>query len=263
MSTDNCPNCNKSILNQTPYLIGTTKCNNPCPPEGVCDDQIPSNCVFYSGQNLSCSGIQNGDTLTTSLTKIESKLCLVQDKCYEWENATFAAPFDDPDYNNVGLLSDWQNVSPSVVKYSKDPINCKVALQGVCTANIINGVPIGSNQTDFVNAKLFDIPAAITPSINKALSTIVEIKINNLLCDGYSLPMLLPAVIYIGSTGEVRIRFTDFSYYLSFPTPPACYCEDSSLAIGAVNYRWLCTSGEFPQYLTVEVTLDGLYYELT
>ena len=70
----NCPECQQSIVSQTPSLIGATKCNGPCPPEVTCTDILPSNCVFYSGSNLTCSGVNYGDTISVSLSKIDSKL---------------------------------------------------------------------------------------------------------------------------------------------------------------------------------------------
>jgi len=77
-----CTNCKDSILSQTPYNIGTTKCTGDCPEAITCVDILPSNCVFYSGNNLSCSGIIFGETITSAINKIDSKLCdTQQDSC--------------------------------------------------------------------------------------------------------------------------------------------------------------------------------------
>lgn len=77
-----CTNCKDSILSQTPSNIGTTKCNGDCPEAITCVDILPSNCVFYSGSDLSCSGIIFGETITSAITKIDAKLCdTQQDSC--------------------------------------------------------------------------------------------------------------------------------------------------------------------------------------
>ena len=74
-----CPTCKESILNQTKSLILETKCNQPCPQDITCEDIIPSNCVFYSGPNLSCpSGsvtVNYGDTITVALDKMFQLIC--------------------------------------------------------------------------------------------------------------------------------------------------------------------------------------------
>lgn len=69
----NCPDCNNNIISSSTSIIGSTKCNPDCPPETTCEDIIPSSCVYYSGQNLPCTGINYGDSLSVSLSKIDSK----------------------------------------------------------------------------------------------------------------------------------------------------------------------------------------------
>jgi len=70
-----CPTCKESIISQTPSLIGKTECTSDCPEAITCQDIIPSNCVFYSGSNLSCSGINFGDSLSLAFSKIDTLLC--------------------------------------------------------------------------------------------------------------------------------------------------------------------------------------------
>lgn len=42
----------------------------------TCQDGIyASNCIFYSGNNLACSGVNFGDSLSTAFGKIDTKLC--------------------------------------------------------------------------------------------------------------------------------------------------------------------------------------------
>lgn len=264
MSSNSCPNCNKSILNQTPYLIGTTKCNNPCPPEGVCDDQIPSNCVFYSGQDLSCSGIQNGDTLTTSLTKIESKLCLVQDKCYEWENVTFDLNGIVP---NTGLYptedpENWQNVSGVNVKYTKEPIGCRAGLQGVCTNKVLfeQDVPPGANNTrkTLCISKLFSIPLAIRPSVPKNFSVSVKIDVPA-EWPGQTQILTVPANVYITPAGEVGVTFNNYSPWVVYPGTDCSCVDGAALEPYFFNADLDPTT---PPYLVATLFLDGIYYDL-
>ena len=70
-----CPTCKESIISQTPFLIGKTECTSDCPEAITCQDIIPSNCVFYSGNNLSCSGIAFGDTVTVAISKLDAAIC--------------------------------------------------------------------------------------------------------------------------------------------------------------------------------------------
>lgn len=70
-----CPTCKDSIVDRTPSLIGETQCTSNCPQEITCLDIQPSSCVFYSGSNLSCSGINYGDTLSLAISKINDVLC--------------------------------------------------------------------------------------------------------------------------------------------------------------------------------------------
>lgn len=71
-----CPTCNSSIISQTPSKIGSTECNSDCPQEMTCQDGIyASNCIFYSGSNLACSGINFGDSLSLAFSKFDALLC--------------------------------------------------------------------------------------------------------------------------------------------------------------------------------------------
>ena len=70
-----CPTCKESIISQTPSLIGKTECTSDCPEAITCQDIIPSNCVFYSGSNLSCSGVVFGDTVTVAINKLDAAIC--------------------------------------------------------------------------------------------------------------------------------------------------------------------------------------------
>jgi|SRR6187402_3844152 len=69
-----CKDC-KSIVSRTKSVIGETNCNSDCPTDVTCEDILPSNCVFYSGANLSCSGVVYGESLTSALIKLDAKIC--------------------------------------------------------------------------------------------------------------------------------------------------------------------------------------------
>lgn len=60
--------------NKKKTSIGSTKCNDECPTSTNCgDDILFTDCIFLSGSNLSCIGSNNGDTLTSVLSKINNK----------------------------------------------------------------------------------------------------------------------------------------------------------------------------------------------
>ena len=75
-----CKNCNPPILNQDVSIIGNTKCNGNCPEDAPCVDYLGSNCVYYSGDTLTCLSdptaqgrtVQNGDSLTTILNTLNN-----------------------------------------------------------------------------------------------------------------------------------------------------------------------------------------------
>jgi hypothetical protein len=74
MSSTNCVSCKDNIINKTPSLIGEPKCGGDCPPETTCDGgYIASTCVYYSGNNLDCTGINYQDTLSEVIQKLDSK----------------------------------------------------------------------------------------------------------------------------------------------------------------------------------------------
>ena len=44
-------------------------------PFSICNPSISSALVYYSGPNLPCSGINNKDSITTAIQKIDAQLC--------------------------------------------------------------------------------------------------------------------------------------------------------------------------------------------
>lgn len=67
-----CSNCNDN----SPLIFDIQSfVNSTCTSSG--DSCMPSNLICYTGSNLPCSLINNGDTLEDALTKIDSKICSI------------------------------------------------------------------------------------------------------------------------------------------------------------------------------------------
>lgn len=90
----NCVDCKDNIINKTPSLIGEPKCGSDCPPETTCDGgYIASTCVYYSGNNLACTGINYGLDLTEAIKKLNDKLCEIKCEKLTWVNIELNAPY--------------------------------------------------------------------------------------------------------------------------------------------------------------------------
>jgi len=125
-----CNKC-KNILGKDSSMIGNPLCNSDCPQDVVCTEIYPAKCTFYSAQNLSCSGINFGDSIDTAFQKVDALLCSQSQDCYTWTALN---------KGNLGLASGWaaagsgyQNPAISNVK------NCIVRLAGVIKKNAIVG----------------------------------------------------------------------------------------------------------------------------
>lgn len=71
-----CPTCNNS---NGPIIVGGLRSilplvNAPCNSSG-CPTPQDAKCTFYTGGNLTCSGINSNDSLEVALQKIDSLLC--------------------------------------------------------------------------------------------------------------------------------------------------------------------------------------------
>lgn len=66
------PFASSPITFDVQYFMSTT-CFQ-CETNG-CSTTLDSKCVFYTGPNLSCSGIETGDTVEESLQKIDAQIC--------------------------------------------------------------------------------------------------------------------------------------------------------------------------------------------
>jgi hypothetical protein len=66
-----------TVLRYPYYLPMNPCCNSGCDPCGNPQATLTrqSDSIIYTGPNLPCSGIDNGDTLTVVIQKIEELLC--------------------------------------------------------------------------------------------------------------------------------------------------------------------------------------------
>jgi len=225
-----CINCKDSILSQTVSKITAPLCNDACPESIVCVDIIPSNCVFYSGGNLSCSGIVFGETLTTALAKIDTKLCenstsntvqiTANDTCYGYlaskiTSSSLAITTTNPGaceklnieekcwcYGSLeGYKNKWKSVSaPFQIAQISNVKECVVKLRGmIINPSFSTTVPdAGVCQS----TKLFTIPAGKLPSFIRTY-TVFLIPLN------FSTPCLplVGAILSIdNNTGDVNLK---------------------------------------------------------
>jgi hypothetical protein len=121
-----CVSCKDNIINKTPSIIGEPKCGSDCPPETTCDGgYIASTCVYYSGNNLACTGINYGLDLTEAIKKLNDKLCEIKCEKLTWINLEIQAPYTTPFINPI-TLEQYQ-----IPQYAIDPCNGKIYLRGV------------------------------------------------------------------------------------------------------------------------------------
>ncbi len=69
----NCQDCNSTPNNHfsiQSVFSSTSNCES-----SDCEQSADTKCITYSGANLSCSGINSGDTLEDAFQKIDNKLC--------------------------------------------------------------------------------------------------------------------------------------------------------------------------------------------
>ena len=271
-----CKSCNNNILSQTLSLIGDTNCNQPCPPEIVCEDIIGSNCVFYSGPTVTCPSTQtnivtNGQTMSEVIQSLATQICNSGTPCFEWEDVTAEQFNISGSFPNTGLYPNDETTIPwesgtnpfnpleiQTVKYTKDPIACKAGFQGSCTHKIVfeqGDLVTNPTRKTFCLSKLFSIPSNIWPSKVRSIPTIIFIQPS--VDDWYDvLPMQIEGVIYVFTNGEVYVNFDDFSPWDVLTGS----CE--SCPSGATLQPYWYVAGNTPPYLIAKVNLDGIYYDL-
>jgi len=175
-----CKKCNSS-LTKSKSIIGSPLCNTTCPEDTVCVDIIPSNCVYYSGPNLDCSEIVFGESITTSIQKLNDLVCSNTDSCNTWTALTKA---------NLGIASGWSvaangTQSPAI----SDVKNCIVRLAGSYKRSSF------STQGQVL---LGTLPVGKRPSATRVFS------VNISTTSAYPLN-LIPSILSISTTGEMYV----------------------------------------------------------
>lgn len=74
-----CKNCKNSILSSSSSIIPAPKCNGDCPEVYTCEDNILSDCIFYTGPEQTCIDVQQDDNLTIIIQKINAACANQQD----------------------------------------------------------------------------------------------------------------------------------------------------------------------------------------
>lgn len=69
-----CKDCKKGYIEGQKSLISSPKCNGDCPEDVGCPFPVYTNCIIYSGPDLSCLGVNNGDDFSVALANLET-LC--------------------------------------------------------------------------------------------------------------------------------------------------------------------------------------------
>lgn len=166
-----CNNC-KNIFSQDSSLIGDPLCNSTCPEEVVCSEIFPAKCIFYSGANLGCSGINFGDRVDTAFEKIDALLCGQGDSCNTWTELNKA---------NLGLASGWTAAGNGYqIPAISNVKNCIVRLAGVAKINVLTGssyttlgtLPVGKRPS---SVRLFSV------NINTSLAYPLNIVASQLI----------------------------------------------------------------------------------
>jgi len=213
--------CNgNSILNKIPSLIGAPVCVPACPPSGYgCADIIFSDCVTYTGPNLTCVSGNTGDTLTQVLINTNTAVCNSSGSIIEITNQITNI------INNITNISgeiasclDWNIIGPSgsigdgnfldnasnTIDFGPYPIepaafsevkNCRVTLKGFVRFVMTGDGPSGVFP-------IFTLPVGYRPANMRVFPTVFEIEgSNDEGVDGNQ----IAAFIYIFDTGVVAI----------------------------------------------------------
>lgn len=77
-SCNNCSQCQVSILNNQSSIIASPICTPICPTIQGCTDIVYTNCIQYTGPNLSCIGVFNGYNLNAVIASINTTICNTQ-----------------------------------------------------------------------------------------------------------------------------------------------------------------------------------------
>jgi len=71
--TNNCQDCSSDAIS----LTGGWFTGSPCYSSDCGGNEMSSLCIIYNGGNLSCSGINTGDSVEVALQKIDTQICAI------------------------------------------------------------------------------------------------------------------------------------------------------------------------------------------
>lgn len=191
-----CKNCKENILSETKSLIGSTKCTGDCPENVVCQDLIPSSCIYYSGESLPCADIQYTDRLTDVIKSINSKLfTLTSDSIVITESIV-----DNCKVINLEAPSG----EPNTDEYVSATIGGATDVPGFLVDKLSSSD--GSVAINTVDPEVSSVNLTI-PCINKTKVSDVDTEEEcGFLIDKFTDSALLPVADYSVS-GDPRIKF--------------------------------------------------------
>lgn len=229
----NCTDCKENILSGTPSSIGSPKCNGDCPEAITCVDIIPSNCVFYSGQSLSCdesdSTIPFGVTVTTAIGTLFQMVCAVSnsqtvqvtanDTCYGYLASKITSSSLDISVSSPGACEklnieekcwSWNNVRTSngniptidgtFFKKWKNSIFQIAQYSNVKECSVKLRGTVQNNSYSNTDKIIFTLPTGFRPLATRRFS----VNISN----GVSSVPTAIGFIYIYSDGTVVLEYT-------------------------------------------------------
>ena len=264
----NCPTCNSSILSQTPSLIGETQCTQNCPPETNCTDIYPAKCIYYSGSNLACTGINYGDSVDVALAKLDAKYGVrvnSTDTCCGYLadkiiSDTLDITTETVDgcpklklevstvvscraYSDATLDLAWSNEdSLNPVQYS-EATNCEVEFKGIAISTFVPGV-IGNE----FNRLVFTLPVGKRPSKKRVLSANVYLISDNIT----PVESIAPGLLTINTNGTVYFKM------LNYDTQ---FCS-IDLTTEPVSLTPSVCTFDLEAKVTLTLSFDGLFYTL-
>ena len=225
-----CSQCQMGILNNQSSIIPNPLCAPNCPPIIGCTDPVYTNCVYYTGGNLLCSGGNTGEGLNIILSKLDTQICgltppsgtcTVQvdanDTCCGYLNDKIQTTTLVKTINNSGGCESIQiedrawlftNVNysngystPIAIGYS--PVRYGVRNGYPTTTNLLEvrlhgqlTTPTFSSASPLSNSLAFSIPPSVAPSTNKFFNGIAL---------GNSATATYAYFIVVKTNGEIRI----------------------------------------------------------
>jgi hypothetical protein len=268
-----CQNCNNSTPSQV-YLLQTTY-PSKCLLNECGGSLLSSKCVYYSGPNLVCSGVNSNDSLELALQKIDEQICQVTAD-YSTYNTYCLAPIETQqefvetisdyvcttrtmltDFTSETFVEYQTEVDERFVTIEQPEITCSFAgvtsfdavqtvLTKYCTAFNTLNTAISLSGVDW--SQCFTVTPAPT-TISQAFSVVID-----LICQVNSNGTTLPTFNNVGTC---------------LPTPGASdslvntiekiktrLCQTGTF--DANTLTWGCSTAETNLQDTIQLLLNGL-----